>query len=243
MKNKIRIIKDGFHKASFNMAADELLFREAQMKTDNEAVIRLYGFDSQAVTVGICQKLKNDASLMDYFKENTDFTRRITGGGAVLHNDDLTYSIITHNTFHPSFNRIDTSYQVIHSSIKNAARKIGKNIYFHDKSDNNFMGTKECFINPVKNDLMYNGQKIAGAAQKRRRGYILHQGSILLRPFLRNGETFLNLFQRMSDALIDSFCEYFCADRNEYPLTEDELKEVYILEEEKYSVKEWVLRN
>jgi lipoate-protein ligase A len=102
--------------------------------------------------------------------------RRWTGGGIVPHGDDLTYSVIIPRA-HPFFRRRSLDiYCALHEAIRVALEANHIDATLVDRSASKI--SEECFANAVRADVMSNGRKIAGAAHRRSRGGLLHQGSI-----------------------------------------------------------------
>ncbi|MBU1864141.1 MAG: lipoate--protein ligase family protein [Candidatus Omnitrophica bacterium] len=238
-----RIICDGFHNASRNMAFDEVLFRRALHGHQQQPVLRLYGFHPQAVTVGACQKMKQTHPLIDYSHASSNVTRRITGGGVVFHDNNLTYSIVAHKKAHKTFLSLKESYRIIHSVIQEALHTKGLATDFFDSNESIFMGTRDCFTTPVKNDLMIEGKKIAGGAQKRSHDFLLHQGSISLEPLLPKDENYYAVFENMCEIFIQSFYSVLGVTGQRHSFTQEEIEEASVLEHEKYIREEWILKN
>ena len=112
-----------------------------------------------------------------------DLVRRWTGGGIVLHGDDLTYSIVIplHNAALAESSL--AIYERIHRALAEALNGIGEcaEVVGSTRSADrplHGVATNNCFANPVRADVMVDGRKIAGAAQRRTRRGLLHQGSI-----------------------------------------------------------------
>ncbi|MDQ3315547.1 MAG: hypothetical protein M3505_13165 [Verrucomicrobiota bacterium] len=152
--------------AAMNMALDETLLEHA-----SSPVLRFYGWARPSLSFGYFGSLA-DLSEMD---RTRDVVRRWTGGGVVLHGSDFTYSVIlpSKNEVHlPSARFI---YTELHEAIRRALRDEG----FVRLAEQNAPKISEaCFANPVVADVLAHGRKIAGAAQRRTRAGLLHQGSI-----------------------------------------------------------------
>jgi lipoate-protein ligase A len=117
--------------------------------------------------------------------------RRWTGGGIVFHGDDLTYSIVIPPD-DPLFAGSSISiYASIHAALRNALVALGQHAAVaggtdRDGNGSNTLGAAvsgrgyngHCFANPVRADVLVNGRKVAGAAQRRTRRGLLQQGSI-----------------------------------------------------------------
>ena len=235
----IRVILDDFYDAPFNMAVDEVLFREFS-SSDYSAIIRFYGFSQKALTVGVCQKVKTDESLLSFFNAGGEATRRITGGGAVFHDDDLTYSFVTR--LEGAFQSLEDSYYEIHACIVNALKATGVESYLSSEKNDIFMGTKKCFVVPVENDVMIGESKIAGAAQKRSKGVLLHQGSIDLNAV--KSEIGRDISREdLTDALTQEFRILLGEDAELKAVSDDETNKANDISFSKYKNKEWFLRH
>lgn len=238
MQRKIRWIDDGFNNAPYNMAIDEVLFRLFQIETQYAAIVRTYGFTDGAMTFGVCQQVKDDSAMKDRLKHSTSYTRRITGGGAVEHTNDIVYSVITHVREHEAFSNVNTSYHFLHSIIHKAIKPHVREVELCSLRDASFMGRKQCFSNPVENDIMVRGQKVAGAAQKRRHGYILHQGSVQLEKL---GDKKLN-DNDIRASLARSLGTLLQSQVLSEKLTIEEREKAEELTETKYSQEKWIYK-
>lgn len=155
--------------AALNMAIDEALLEHATMP-----VLRFYGWRRPSLSFGYFGRFADIAAET----ERRDIVRRWTGGGIVLHGEDLTYSLVTPAT-HPASARGPTAiYAVLHRAIRDALRAEGSEAELAAQPAPKI--SEACFANPVRDDVMLLGRKIAGAAQRRTRGGFLHQGSIQL---------------------------------------------------------------
>ncbi|PYK29643.1 MAG: hypothetical protein DME57_09665, partial [Verrucomicrobia bacterium] len=151
--------------AAMNMAIDEMLF-----ETASEPTIRFYRWNHPALSFGYFGKFADVAG------EERDVVRRWTGGGIVLHGDDLTYSIVIPAS-DPAFSASSMSiYEQTHAAIRAALAATGKDARLAELAAPKV--SDSCFANAVRADVLLNGQKIAGAAQRRTRRGLLQQGSI-----------------------------------------------------------------
>ncbi len=155
--------------AALNMAIDEALFEQA-----TQPVLRFYDWRRRSLSFGYFGKFADIAPEM----EQRDVVRRWTGGGRVLHDQDLTYSLVTPAN-DPAFSHGPTAiYAALHGAIRDALRSLGREAELAPHAAPKI--SDACFANPVRDDVMLLGRKIAGAAQRRTRGGFLHQGSIQL---------------------------------------------------------------
>ena len=191
----LEVYHDAARPAAMNMAIDEALLEMA-----NIPAIRFYRWHSPALSFGYFGRF---ADVVDYAAQR-DLVRRWTGGGIVLHGDDLTYSIIVPRN-DPVFAGSSMSiYENVHRALCEALSVIAKHAdllavaavcdrrTIQDRSVHSWEITgreinatavtdrryNDCFANPVRADVMVNGRKVAGAAQRRTRAGLLHQGSI-----------------------------------------------------------------
>jgi lipoyl(octanoyl) transferase len=184
-KETWRFIDSGNCSPSYNMALDEaLLDWHSEGKTP--PTIRFYGWDPATLSVGYFQKVEKEIN-MDAVKEHgLGFVRRPTGGRGVLHDEELTYSVIVSED-HPEMPKTVTeAYRVISEGILKGFQGLGLEAYFAvPKTAEEREGLKNprsavCFDAPSWYELVVEGRKVAGSAQTRQKGVILQHGSILL---------------------------------------------------------------
>jgi lipoate-protein ligase A len=234
---KIRLIWDETHSAAYNMACDDVLFHESQSLDPLNAILRFYSFQQNAITMGVSQKAREDRFLTDAYTNHADITRRITGGGVVIHVNDIPYTFIAHVSFSELLETVESSYCVLHDLLRSLFGDYGITTTFSDESSSLFMGEHNCFVRPVANDLLCNGVKIAGAAQKRKKGWILHQGSIAISQCFATCE-YHSFSRALADLLADKFKAICYCD----PLTSAEKNKALNLSTAQYERKEWILR-
>ncbi len=181
MFDRILVINDlKPRSAAMNMAIDQALLESAQVSS-----VRFYRWFSPAVSFGYSGKFADVSS----YRTQRDLVRRWTGGGIVFHGQDLTYSIVIPVT-DPVFNESAVSiYEKIHLALRNALVASGRGAVVTGVGDPGRGAAMEagvtdpgynghCFSNPAHADVLVNGRKIAGAAQRRTRRGLLQQGSI-----------------------------------------------------------------
>jgi len=107
-----------------------------------------------------------------------DLVRRWTGGGIVFHGGDLTYSVIIPAS-DPSFAQSSHAiYRAVHRALCDALQAAGRVAELAEAGTRESDHFGACFANPVPADVMLDGRKIAGAAHRRTRRGLLHQGSV-----------------------------------------------------------------
>ncbi len=156
----------GAHSAALNMALDEALLESATAPS-----LRFYGWRRPSLSFGYFGRyaeVEEEAAARE-------IVRRWTGGGIVLHGADLTYSVILPAQNFAPLPPAREIYSEVHEAIRHAlAGRIDAALARADAPKI----SEACFANPVTADVLVRGRKIAGAAQRRTRRGLLHQGSI-----------------------------------------------------------------
>lgn len=239
--SEIRALETGYNNAALNMAIDEALMENI----DHAPILRIYGWRPAAVSIGYFQSIKEEIDLEKCSRMGVDVIRRLTGGGAVLHEMELTYSFITKQ--YPQ--NIMESYRWICEAIVISINRLG--------FDASFV--------PL-NDIVVNGKKVSGSAQTRREGVLLQHGTLLLgvdvdKMFcvlkvpsekvkdkiikdVKERVTSLSgiTFEEMVSSLKTSFATKFDAKLLADTMSTKEINRAIWLAERKYSTKEWNFR-
>src|SRR5262249_19930391 len=214
------------HSAAMNMSIDEALLESAMIPT-----IRFYRWRSPSLSFGYFGKFSDVA----IYAAERDLVRRWTGGGIVLHGNDLTYSIVipaSDSVFEKSSIAL---YEQIHRALTDALNRTGTPAVVAGGVDFGGLGVRalnasgyNCFANPVRADVMTDGRKIAGAAQRRTRRGLLQQGSI-------------QGFAMKAD-LAQKFTQTLSINCSEFELNEQLLQRARELAHEKYGTDAWQRR-
>lgn len=174
------------------MALDELLL-ESQKKADQNPNLRFYFSSEPWISVGCSFRDSATLAKSELILQNpkVPVCKRITGGGCVLHGEDLIFSLITRyergQAPAPNENPLaflssaSASYGKIHEGVKMGLQLCGLDPKFYSAGDITTQGS-DCFSYPVESDLSWKGKKIAGGAQKRSEGVLLHHESIRIPP-------------------------------------------------------------
>jgi len=150
-----------------NMAVDEALLMAATFP-----ILRFYRWQTPALSFGYFGLYADVAA----HSGDREIVRRWTGGGIVPHGADLTYSVIIPAN-DPVFDRSSLEiYSILHDAIRKALNANGIAATLSNTASPKV--SEECFANPVRADVISAGRKIAGAAHRRSRAGLLHQGSI-----------------------------------------------------------------
>ncbi len=161
-----------------NMQIDEDLLNNAIKNQTLDKIFRLYAWEPVCVSLGRNQddKFINKSLLEEY---NIDVVRRLTGGRALLHDKEITYSFVAPASTLKNGESVIESYKEISQILIDVFEKLGIKLTLggekgiHTKFD-------YCMLISTGADLCYQGKKFIGSAQCRKQGYILQHGSILL---------------------------------------------------------------
>jgi lipoate-protein ligase A len=168
----MKFINFGTFTGEENMKMDSDLLENSILTNSEEPIFRLYAWSPKCISLGRNQK-------NDFLKETKiDCVRRLTGGRALLHDDEITYSYITPVLIVPNGATIVDSYKYISGILIDFFKTLGVELDF---GENKRISTKfdYCMLVSTGADVCYNGKKLIGSAQYRKQGYILQHGSIL----------------------------------------------------------------
>lgn len=160
-----------------NMAVDEAVLTVSDASPEFTPTLRLYGWRAPTISIGYHQSASGFAGF------GIPVVRRVTGGRAVLHDSEITYSIVAPAS-HPLFSGgITAAYFVISRCILSALRDACINVERVERTRVKAAGSdglaRACFSAPSRHELLVNGKKIAGSAQRRFKNAFLQHGSIL----------------------------------------------------------------
>ncbi|HVW01201.1 MAG TPA: hypothetical protein VHB77_12700 [Planctomycetaceae bacterium] len=164
-------------RGSWNMAVDEALL-EAAVES-GQAAVRWYRWADPTLSLGYFQKPEDAPELPG--GESLALVRRLSGGGAILHHHELTYSCVL-PAGHPLVQDPHQLYVAVHDRIIAVLATFG--IEAARRGDNTAGTVADaflCFARGDACDVVCQGQKILGSAQRRRRGAVLQHGSLVLR--------------------------------------------------------------
>jgi lipoate-protein ligase A len=177
-----RLILDGANPGALNMARD-LAILEAVAAGQSPPTLRLYGWAPPCLSLGKHQGL--DAADLAFCRSNgIDVARRPTGGRALLHHLELTYSVVAPLGTPPLPSRLQEAYRLICSGLVDACRSLGidaeltggeVNLRLPDPTS-----TVPCFETPAEGEVVVARRKLVGSAMRAHAGCILQHGAILL---------------------------------------------------------------
>ena len=160
-----------------NMQIDSDLLENAIKTSQQEPVFRLYGWKPSCVSLGRNQNDNFvDTELLRSL--NIDIVRRLTGGRALLHADEITYSYVCPVLSLKNGENVSQSYKEISQILIDGLKHLGIELEFG--GTRKVQGHKDyCMLVSTGADLCYENKKLIGSAQFRKNGYILQHGSIL----------------------------------------------------------------
>jgi lipoate-protein ligase A len=203
--------------AALNMAVDEALLVDAAAP-----ILRFYRWRKPSLSFGYFGLYAEVAGQ----ESEREIVRRWTGGGIVPHGDDLTYSVIVPKT-HPFFARSSLEiYASVHDAIRSALEANRIEATLVDQAAPRI--SEDCFANPVRADVVSAGRKIAGAAHRRSRAGLLHQGSIQ-QP-------------NLPDRFRADLSEMLCAEFERKTISPEILERAIAISQAKYATVEWLKR-
>jgi lipoate-protein ligase A len=173
---RCRLLRHDPGSGAWNMAVDEMLLERAEEEAT--ACLRLYRWIAPTLSLGYFQaytdRREHPPSL------SCASVRRLTGGGAILHDSELTYSIILPGT-HPLATDRDRLYQAFHGCLIEALNRLGVAARLCDAADNVKIAREPflCFQRRAPGDVLVGQTKVCGSAQRRRNGAVLQHGSLL----------------------------------------------------------------
>ncbi|GAA0428809.1 octanoyltransferase LipM [Lentibacillus halophilus] len=178
--------------AAVNMALDEALLnwhREGEIPP----TLRFYGWSRPTLSVGQFQKIHKTIDFDAIRTYQCQFVRRLTGGSAVLHDNELTYSVVVSED-HPGIPAsVSDAYYVLSKGLVEGFKNLGITVDYampdkHAARDRSAV----CFEKAAFYEMMADGKKLSGNAQTRHQGVLLQHGSI---PMDMNTDMLYDLFR------------------------------------------------
>lgn len=200
---KWKLINSGIHTGKFNMSFDISLVEKA---ADDEAFLRFYRWKPYCISLGANQN-QDIINLSKAEDDNIDIVTRPTGGRAILHAEEVTYSVVfpVDNS-----NSVRKVYDEINYALIN-----GLNIYDEELSAietetvqpdfrNLYKQVKGevCFSASARSEIKYKGKKLVGSAQRKYGKYVLQHGSILCGKFHKKIVDYLNISKKEREGIL-----------------------------------------
>jgi lipoate-protein ligase A len=185
MEREWRLVRSGACTPDYNMAADEAIMK-AVGAGEAPPTLRFFGWNPAALSIGYFQKAEDEVRLDEVRARGLGFVRRPTGGRAVLHDAEVTYSIVVPEKYPGLPTSVTESYRILSEGLVLGFRALGLDAGMvslaseEEKAKYASAGSAACFDSPSWYELVVDGRKVAGSAQVRRHGAVLQHGSILL---------------------------------------------------------------
>lgn len=253
---RVRFIPFAARSPYENMAFDEFLLDD--FIENNIPYFRLYSWKPAGLSIGVNQNL----ALIDTDKckdDNLPVVRRITGGGAILHDQELTYSLVFPLDAFVKGSGIKESFEAVTAFIMEMYRLFGLDpVYAKDAFPDKKHGERSafCFSSSEEYDITIGGKKIGGNAQARKKTAVFQHGSIPLEK--NSGHTYVleknnscdftslgELLGRTVDVseaaakCLEAFEKIFGIEVEDYTLTLEDKKKIVKLMTSKYANAQW----
>jgi lipoate-protein ligase A len=189
-----RVILSDKNNAKMNMAIDEAL--ALSFEENDIPIFRLYSWES-SFTLGISQKISDYEYLKNEYDNN--YAKRITGGGVLFHGHDLSYSLILPVTYLNTLN-VKESYEKICGFLLEFYKSIGLDaLYVKDDENIKLSKSQFCQVGFEAYDIIVNGLKIGGNAQRRTKKFIFQHGSIPLKKIVQKNQNQSEIGNSLND--------------------------------------------
>jgi lipoate-protein ligase A len=194
-------LNSGARSGAYNMALDDyLLERHRAAPEQPSLIVRTYGWTRPTLSLGLHQRTDDLPLLLRLYGADVDLVRRPTGGRAIRHGEDISFSFVTNE---PALLKqpLKQSYCVFIRFIKAALTNLGVEIAEACEQDGRaYTRSPVCFETQTPSDLTdKNGHKLVGSAQARRAGGILQHGAVFLQPYGISHQQFTQaLFQAVA---------------------------------------------
>jgi lipoate-protein ligase A len=175
-----RFIESGPAQGSWNLALDEAIFHRVR-QGQSPPTVRCYSWSPPTISIGYAQDRERTVRLAACREQGIAVLRRITGGRAVLHNAEVTYSVVAGPDPELFGGELLSTYGKIAAALVEALRRLG----LAEVTTTATAGLRPtrhpgCFASRARHEPAVGGRKIVGSAQRREGGFFLQQGSILI---------------------------------------------------------------
>jgi lipoate-protein ligase A len=179
------LILDGTNPAAYNMAVDEALLQEATSVWTALTYLRFFQWARPTLSLGFSQKSARVVDFAFCRERGIELVRRITGGKAVLHHHELTYSIVSNDARFFPLDDIGETYRRIALALVLGFRHLGIETSLAGEVNSRGQmprspATSACFALSNHHEILCSGRKLVGSAQRRTKTAFLQHGSILL---------------------------------------------------------------
>jgi len=266
---KWRLVIDEPLSGAMNMAVDEAIMLAVSRGT-TEPTVRFYQWSVPTITLGYFQSFDKEVDSDRCSKLGVDVVRRLTGGRAVLHHHELTYSVVVPENNRVVKGTVLQTYLTISRGLVSGLRKLGIPAEISD-GKKVYESSAACFDSPSRYEITAMGKKLIGSAQTRRGNCILQHGSVVIedtadllisclkfkdeqsrqkaaRSFVSNATSLASVlgsppgFRNIAEFLTKSFSSEMGVSLIPQQLSDAEITEARDLCRAKYDIDEWNLR-
>lgn len=237
---KFRLIFSNTLSARENMAIDEALI--ASFEKDSLPIFRVYDWE-KSFTIGVAQDFSKIPNFEEKESYKSNHAKRITGGGILFHGHDISYSLLLPTSYMKDMT-VKQSYEKICTFLLEFYRSLGLDVcYAKDDARNILSKSSFCQVGFEAYDIVVNGKKIGGNAQRRTKKCIFQHGSIPLsnsskRPEIGYCLEDFGIYLEIDEAkkrVITTFKKSFNIDFEDSLLTKEEKERLEILLKDKYN--------
>jgi lipoate-protein ligase A len=166
-----------------NMRLDSENLLAAEANLEPFTAIRLYGWSQPTVSVGKHQKIERAVDVVYCRRRGIDVVRRPTGGRAVFHANEVTYAVISNDSALFPIQSISRTYALLSEMLRDGLQKLGVETEFSTGTPSRQGSPTSarqtpCFVTPARHELLFQGRKLIGSAQRRLRRSFLQHGSV-----------------------------------------------------------------
>ncbi len=166
-------------RGAWNMALDESILEHIG-RGESSPTLRLYAWDPACLSLGYAQSF-DDVDTVRLKQHGWDVVRRATGGRAILHTDEITYSVIAPNDEPRIRGTVLESYNRLAQALLLAVKELDLRVEMKEgKAENGSTPNPVCFEVPSTYEITVDGKKLIGSAQARKREGVLQHGSLPL---------------------------------------------------------------
>lgn len=206
------LLTSGKLSAKENMLIDKALFEG--FKANDLPIFRVYEWET-SYTYGVSQKIETIQDLKQLKSYRDNYAKRMTGGGILFHGNDISYSLVIPTRYVKNLS-VKESYELICSFLMKFYRSLGLNpLYAKDLQDIHLSKSEYCQEGYEPYDILVEGKKIGGNAQRRTKEKIFQHGSITVdNSFYSMGNSLEDIgvkicFEEAKDLLVKSFAKSF----------------------------------
>ncbi|MGL1902063.1 MAG: lipoate--protein ligase family protein [Fibrobacterales bacterium] len=180
-----------------NMIIDQALL--SNIDTSEKPTLRLYGWKPEAISLGYFQKPERELNLEKVAVDGIDVVKRVTGGRAVLHAEELTYSVVGPCSY-PGFETLESTYTHISNALVQGLQTVGvsaqlsQGVLTRNQLTATVQGVaKPCFASTSRSELTLNNKKLVGSAQRRLKRSFIQHGSLMMGERFKALGEYLNI--------------------------------------------------